>query len=168
MNLIYISFGSNVHDRISFIKQALNNLIKAAKAENILISPVYKTTPIDMDSENFFLNGIIKFHSELDPFKILEITKKIEMELGRPDSEKGKKLDRTIDLDIILFNNDRIDEPELKIPHPGLKKRLFVLIPLLEISPDLIDPETGQILKNIINFSEFSGQAIEKTTIKIF
>lgn len=129
MNVIYLSLGSNIGNR-------KENLLKAVKliqknSINSKVSNIYETEPIGYKDQNDFLNCALRIETNIEPKKLIKKTQEIEKELLRKKTfEKGP---RTIDIDIIEIVNYEINSEELTIPHPGYKKRLFVLIPLLEV-----------------------------------
>ncbi len=107
------------------------------------ISSVYESMPIGMSAETpAFLNQVLCIQTSLSPEKLLEKTEALELTLGR--TEKGQKQSRTIDIDILLFGERRINTPRLVVPHPQLHLRAFALIPLLELDKTLKNPNTGQ------------------------
>jgi|Deesub1362A_J573_1020465.scaffolds.fasta_scaffold00733_13 2-amino-4-hydroxy-6-hydroxymethyldihydropteridine diphosphokinase len=139
MPLAILAFGSNLGERTFFLKKACEYL----KNEGIKIrkmSSVYESLPEGFTEEPLFLNMVVEVETELSPFELLKRTQKIERILGR--SKKGRKGPRTIDIDIIFYNDIRIDSKELKIPHPRAFERDFVLKPLLEINPNLKIPSS--------------------------
>jgi len=103
-------------------------------------SSFYVSKPWGFDSENDFLNAVVLVETNLSPFDLLSKTQAIEMNMGRITKTTSSYIDRVIDIDILLYDNLIIDQPTLKIPHPLLAERDFVLIPLAEIAPDLEHP----------------------------
>lgn len=137
MNIVYISFGSNIGDREKAIEDALDlvnqNEMKITKRSNII-----ETEPYGYTDQPTFLNGAIEVETELSCREVLERLLKIEEEVGRVREFKWGP--RLIDLDIIFFNDEIYDEEDLKVPHPDMQNRDFVLKPLCEICPDFIHP----------------------------
>jgi len=133
MNITYLSLGTNLGDKLENIKTAIQLL--AEKVGNLLaISSVYETEPVDFESKEKFLNAAVKIETELTPYELLKTTQRIELMMGRTNKTVGGKYsDRIIDIDILLFNNQKINTPELTIPHPRMKERAFVMQPLQEI-----------------------------------
>lgn len=128
---VYIGIGSNLGDRKANIEKAVRlvKLIKKVKVKRI--SSIYETKPVGGPPQEDFLNGVFEIETSLSPFMLLEELQKIEKYLGRKRSVKNGP--RTIDLDILLFGNKKIDTKELKIPHPRMHKREFVLRGLREL-----------------------------------
>ena len=148
MPLAYLGLGTNLGNKAANLDLAIQALdMQAGKV--CAVSGYYQSAPVEFDSDNDFLNAVLLLETELSPLKLLHITQLIEKELGRTQkSVDGIYSDRTMDIDLLLYDNLVIDLPELKIPHPKMTERDFVLIPLTEIAPDLIHPATG------VRFSE--------------
>lgn len=134
-HIAYISLGSNQGDKRGIILQALNNLTKNNDIKINKISSLYETKAIglnEIESENFF-NIVCSLQTNLNPAELFRACQKIESNLGRASFEKGLLKSRRIDIDLILYDDIKLDSSELKIPHPKYLERDFVLIPLLEI-----------------------------------
>ena len=134
---VYLGLGSNLGDRNANIEQAIA-LIHERVGEVVRRSSFIETEPWGFESENKFLNAVILCETELTPRQLLKATQKIERELGRKKKSASSHIshlykDRPIDIDILLFDDLTIDEPDLKIPHPLMEQRDFVMIPLREI-----------------------------------
>lgn len=129
---VYIGLGSNLGDR-------RGNLEKACKKLNCLEkSLVYETEPFGVKDQPKFLNMVCMIETDLSPRDLLKHIKEIEVELGRKKRKKWGP--REIDIDILFYGDLVIDEPDLKIPHPGILEREFVMKPLTEIAPEFIHP----------------------------
>ena len=132
--------GSNLGDREEILRKAIE-LINQRIGEVLRQSSFIETEPWGFESENKFLNGVILCETTLTPRQLLRATQRIERELGKKKSHATKRSlivkynDRPIDIDILLYDDQTIDEPDLKIPHPLMKERDFVMIPLREIMP---------------------------------
>ncbi|VVB66568.1 7,8-dihydro-6-hydroxymethylpterin-pyrophosphokinase (HPPK) [Candidatus Gugararchaeum adminiculabundum] len=141
MATAYFSLGSNLGDREGNLKKALAELWKINGVSVKKISSFYETEPVDVEGGEF-VNCCVEaeVNEGMEARGLLRECLKIEKRMGRDRKKKNEA--RIIDIDLLLFGNERIDEKELKIPHPEMKKRLFVLIPLQEIAPGiLIDGE---------------------------
>lgn len=138
MHKVYLGLGSNQGDRLAQITRAIE-LIGERVGKVVRQSSLIETKPWGFTSGNQFLNGAILVESDLKPREILEITKQIERELGRVYKGVAYR-DRTIDIDILLYDDYNIDTPDLQIPHPLMFQREFVMIPLREINPEIKDP----------------------------
>ncbi|MFH1505048.1 MAG: 2-amino-4-hydroxy-6-hydroxymethyldihydropteridine diphosphokinase [Candidatus Omnitrophota bacterium] len=132
MSVVFIGIGSNLGDRLENINKALDYLKENKNISLEKISSFIETEPVNAPGPKY-LNGAIKITTNLPPKNLLVVLQNIEKELGR--SRPYKNAPRTIDLDILLYDNEIIDEPELEIPHPKMLGREFVMKPLLEIHP---------------------------------
>lgn len=131
----YLSLGSNQGERQEHLENALQELEEKSSISIIAISSIYETDPVGVTDQPSFLNMVVKLQTSLDPLDLLNVTQTIERSGGR--KQKGTWGPRTIDLDILLFNNENIQLESLKIPHPRMLERSFVLIPLKELEPNL-------------------------------
>ncbi len=137
MNNIYILLGTNLGDRFQQLDLARKQLESRIGAI-IDASSVYETAAWGVEDQPAFLNQALLLTTDLQALDCLEITQSIEQELGRIRIKKWGE--RVIDIDLIYFNQDIIDLPTLRIPHPFIAERRFVLAPLVEIAPDYIHP----------------------------
>ncbi|MCM8784866.1 MAG: 2-amino-4-hydroxy-6-hydroxymethyldihydropteridine diphosphokinase [Candidatus Omnitrophica bacterium] len=145
MKRVYIAIGSNKGDRAKNIKRGLKKIGKSFKIKKI--SSFFENPPVNAKG-GFFLNGAIEVETNLSPEQLLERLKDIEKKIGRKFPHK-KGDAREIDLDIIFYEKRKIKTKKITIPHPQYRKRIFVLKPLLEITPDFIDPELNKKIKEI-------------------
>ncbi len=129
--LCYIGIGSNLGDRQKHIKNAIEKLKETEGVEVKKISSIYETEPVGGPEQGKYLNGVIEIETWLEPGNLMTKLQKIEEQSGRIRSVKNAP--RTIDLDILLYGDKKIDEPGLKIPHPRMYEREFVMKPLKEI-----------------------------------
>ena len=135
---VYLGLGSNLGDREEIILKAIS-LIGERVGLVIRQSSLIETEPWGFESDNKFLNGVILCETTLTPRQVLRATQKIERELGKLRKHSTRRTplsiyhDRPIDIDILLYDDLTIDEPDLKIPHPLMYERDFVMIPLKEI-----------------------------------
>ena len=134
MTLSYLSLGSNLGDRLGNLKSAVAKLREKVAVTSL--SSVWETAPINCPAGSSpFLNMVVSCEHEMNERELLAFTQSIEKELGRPN-EHEKNAPRTCDIDILTFNDEYVNEPELTIPHPRMKERLFVLAPLRELQKD--------------------------------
>jgi 2-amino-4-hydroxy-6-hydroxymethyldihydropteridine diphosphokinase len=141
---VYLGLGSNLGDREGNIRKAIA-LLHERVGEVVRQSSLIETVPWGFESEHRFLNGVILCETTLTPRQVLKATQKIERELGKTkahatmrqlsmlNSQLPTFKDRPIDIDILLYDDWKVDEPDLKIPHPLMRERDFVMIPLKEI-----------------------------------
>jgi 2-amino-4-hydroxy-6-hydroxymethyldihydropteridine diphosphokinase len=134
--LVYLSLGSNVGDRAGNLHAAIDRL--RAFGEVVSVSSFYETEPVEFTAQPWFLNCAVKLGTDQSPQELLACILDIEQRLGRRRGQlKGPRI---IDLDILLFGNAVVDNPGLRIPHPAMHERRFVLEPLAEIAPDVLHP----------------------------
>ena len=143
---IYLSLGSNLGNRLAQLEEALNRL-QDQGVRVVKRSSVYETEPVEVKGQADFLNLVCEVESRLDPNSLLTLCEQVETELDR--TGKGKRQARRIDIDILFYGERVVSERRLKIPHPGLYRREFVLIPLQEIAPDWHDPATGKTVRSL-------------------
>lgn len=140
MAIVYISLGSNIGDRVGYLQQAVS-LLKAIPEINVIsTSSFYESEPWKMNSENWFVNAVIQISTNLLPEKLLEECQRIETQLGRKRTGEKEYQDRTIDIDILFYNDLIMHTDALTIPHPHFHKRAFVMVPMLEIAQDFTHP----------------------------
>lgn len=132
----YIGTGSNVGDRFGNLQEALVRLAALPDTRLTAASPVYMTEPVGEEEQERFYNGVVELETALPPEELRRATKAIEQELGRPERYR-RWSPRVIDLDILLYGNQVIESETLRIPHPELHRRKFVLVPLLDLANPL-------------------------------
>jgi GTP cyclohydrolase-4 len=145
MAIVYLCLGSNLGDMKKNLMQALESLSEQVRIEKI--SSLYQTEPVGYKEQPDFLNAVCRCSTELRPSQLLEFVKKIEAAMGRVSSFKDAP--RPIDIDILLYDNEIVESPALTIPHPRLAERAFVLVPFVEIEPDVPHPVTGQTVREM-------------------
>lgn len=133
MPTTYLSLGSNLGDRKQLLHTAINEIAeRVGRVE--AISSCIETEPVGFDSVHLFLNMAVRVTTELNPYELLKVLKQLEQDLGRTrKSHDGVHYDRTIDIDILLYDNLEVNSEELQIPHPRMWERDFVIRPLKEI-----------------------------------
>jgi 2-amino-4-hydroxy-6-hydroxymethyldihydropteridine diphosphokinase len=146
MTEVYLGLGSNLGDKAANLRAALKLLSGAQDSEVTLlaVSSLYRTEPVGYLDQDWFLNAAAHIATQLGPHELLIRLLAIERELGRVRTVRNGP--RTIDLDILLWQNAIVNEDDLVIPHPRLHERLFVLEPLAEIAPDVRHPVLGMII----------------------
>ncbi len=150
MNKVYLSLGSNLGDKKKNLEKAMIQL-KEKLGDILLQSSFFYSKAFEFESESEFVNNVILVLTNYDAFEILNITQQIEIEIGRNQKSINKNYqDRIIDIDILYYNSEIIDEKDLKIPHPEILKRNFVYKPLLEIDEEIYDPQKKIMLKELI------------------
>jgi len=146
---IYLLLGSNIGDKEKHICEA-QLLVQSRIGEIVAESSLYITEAWGFDSDEMFLNKAIVVESEQDAFEILDITQKIEIELGRTAKTVNSYQSRIIDIDILFCDDKIIETQRLTIPHQHIQSRLFVLLPLAEIAPDFIHPKLQKTISCLL------------------
>lgn len=144
------SIGSNLGNRAEWLGKAVERLdTEVGRVEKV--SKYYETEPVGFESVHRFLNAAVILHTTLSPEELLEVTRRIECGLGRiHKSTDGRYADRTIDIDLLLVDEERRETPGLTLPHPHMTERRFVLEPLCEIEPGLQHPLRRQTVKELL------------------
>jgi 2-amino-4-hydroxy-6-hydroxymethyldihydropteridine diphosphokinase len=148
-NSAFISLGSNMGIRYDYLMNAIRLLINYPGIQLVNYSSVYETDPVGYEEQDLFLNMVIEIKTEYTAQELLDICLKIELELGRKREIKWGP--RTIDLDILLYNQENIETEKLTVPHPRMLERAFVMIPLLEIRHDILIPEMEKPFETYLN-----------------
>jgi len=138
---VYIGIGSNLGVREKYIDSAIEMIDQTVGLRVLARSPLYETEPVGGPKQGKYLNGALKLECSLSPRQLLQELIRIEESLER--IRQGKNFPRTIDLDILLYDDVSVEEDDLIVPHPRMTERLFVLEPLAVIAPDAIHPVTG-------------------------
>ena len=147
-NLVYLLIGGNLGDRFNLLNQAKKSIEKNI-GKLVNESSIYETAPWGFESEQDFLNQVLIVSTKLTPVEVLEKCQIIENELGRTRHSK-QYASRTMDIDILFYNDQIINESNLIIPHEHLHKRRFTLEPLVELSPDFVHPVIKKSLSDIL------------------
>ena len=148
MKAAYLLIGGNIGDRLAFMAAAKEKM-KQKGIELIRQSSIYETAAWGVTDQPSFLNQVLEIETSLTPQKLLSELLCIEQELGRTRAEKNGA--RTIDIDILYFENQLIQAKGLSIPHDRISIRRFVLVPLTELIPDFIDPKTNKSIMEMLN-----------------
>jgi 2-amino-4-hydroxy-6-hydroxymethyldihydropteridine diphosphokinase len=149
MPLTYVGLGSNLGDRLSFIRKAVEEINSLESTEVILSSAVYETEPWGNPGQGKYLNSVIKVNTGLKPEIFLKNLKDLEYKIGR--EKRNKWTAREIDIDILFYDDEIIETGEMKIPHPQIENRRFVLIPLNEIAPGMIHPGLKKSISALVD-----------------
>lgn len=148
MHSVYFQIGSNLGNREGYLKAA-KKLISCNIGKINVESNIFESEPWGFFTSNWFLNQVIKVETNLDPISTLKTANNIEQQLGR--KREGKSYSsRTIDIDILLFDDNIIKSNELQVPHLHMCERRFVLEPLAQIAPNLAHPITGRSISELL------------------
>ena len=134
MTRAFLSLGSNLGDRRQFLAEAVGSLGTSVVA----VSPVYETDPVGGPDQGRFLNLVVQLETDLTPRQLLAVCHRLESGAQRVRTQRWGP--RTLDVDIIWIDDVTVDEPDLVIPHPRWSERTFVLAPLRDLAPELVDP----------------------------
>lgn len=140
MAIVYLSLGSNLGDRVGYLQQATSLLSAIPQIRIVSTSSFYETEPWQMESKNWFVNAIVQISTALNPEELLRECHRIETQLGRKRDGNKNYADRTIDIDILFYDDLIINAPGLTIPHKFFHKRAFLMVPMLEIAQDFVHP----------------------------
>lgn len=153
----FIGIGSNLGDRAAHIAAALASLAELPGTQTLKVSSLLETDPVGVTDQDKFLNGAVELETDLEPEELLDALQEIERDVGRVRTERWGP--RTVDLDILLYDNRVIDTRRLRVPHPLMSGREFVLAPLAEIAPDVLHPTEGKTARELFESLRRWGEA---------
>jgi 2-amino-4-hydroxy-6-hydroxymethyldihydropteridine diphosphokinase len=132
----YLALGSNLGDRLAQLQRAVDSLSALPDVRVVAISKVYETAPVGGPAQDEYYNAVVAADIRVDPIDLLQITQQLEADAARVRGERWGP--RTLDVDILLVDDVCLDLPDLKIPHPRMWERGFVLAPLRDVAPELV------------------------------
>ena len=133
MTRAFLGLGSNLGDRAEHLRSAI-----VAMPDVVAVSPVYETAPVGGPEQGPYLNMVVELDTQLDAHGLLELCGRLEDAAGRVRAERWGP--RTLDVDVLWVDGERVDEPDLQVPHPRMHERRFVMAPLADLAPDLVGP----------------------------
>ncbi len=155
-HIVYLALGSNLGDRLANLKQAITSLTPQMEVKSK--SSVYETPPWGVEDQPKFLNQVVRAKTYLEPEPLLKHLKRLEVALGRQASVPNGP--RLIDIDILFYDELILYSPSLVIPHPRLHERAFVLVPLMDLDPELVHPVNKKSVREMVASCNLEG--IEK------
>jgi len=153
MPTTYLALGTNLGDRMDNLRRAVASLPPIVRVT--ALSPAYETPPWGYADQPAFLNMALAGETDLEPLALIAFLKKLETELGREKTFRNGP--RLIDMDILFYDDIVFKQADLVIPHPRLHERAFVLVPLNDIAPDLIHPELGRAVRDMLKDVDTKG-----------
>jgi len=145
---VFVGVGSNLGDREFLVRKAVESLRDLPRTLVVRVSSLYDTDPVGDVDQPAFLNAVVWLETTLAPRELLWQLLLIEKRMGRVRSQRWGP--RPIDLDLLFYGEETVDEPDLKVPHPEAHRRAFVLLPLLELDPEFVHPTTGESIRKMI------------------
>ncbi len=141
MSRAYIALGSNMGNRPAHLQSAVDGLGAALSVEVVAISRVYETAPVGGPPQGAYLNAVVAIVTELDPYALLALAQRTERAAQRVRAERWGP--RTLDVDVLMYDDVRLADPDLTLPHPRMWERGFVLAPLRDVAPTLVDAQAA-------------------------
>jgi 2-amino-4-hydroxy-6-hydroxymethyldihydropteridine diphosphokinase len=152
-HIVYLALGTNIGERADNLKEAISSL--SPQMEVKAKSHVYETPPWGYEDQPKFFNQVVKAQTYLEPVQLLKHLKRLEIALGRtPSFQNGPRL---IDIDVLFFDDVIVNTPTLTLPHPRLHERGFVLLPLMDVAPDLVHPVLQKTVRDMLGACDLSG-----------
>ena len=158
MNTAYIGVGSNLEDKLHNCCKAIELVDNIENCTVMKQSGFYRTEPVGVASQDWYVNGVIRVETGLSAQDLLRSLLSIETDMGRVRKQRWES--RIIDLDILLYGHHVIDEKNLTIPHPLMHIRKFVLMPMVQLDPDLIHPVLGRTMSELFDDLAEEGQGV--------
>lgn len=163
MNTVFLSIGSNLGNRHLNLQNAVSEISsKIGKVK--AVSPIYESEPLGFSSTDLFLNACLQIETIKNPLELLNLIQEIEIKAGRIKANNQGYISRIIDIDIVFYNDEIHETTNLSVPHPHFKDRLFVLLPMRDLNPQFLDPNTLLTIHQLVMKSNDNS---ELTKIKL-
>lgn len=156
---VFLGLGSNLGERQRYLQQSADELKKVRETKVVWVSSVYETEPWGKTNQPKFLNACMEVETSLRPPELCAETRAIELRIGRSSGEHWGP--REIDIDILLYDGLVFEDETVKVPHPEMENRRFVLVPLQEIAPDLVHPINGMTVQELVAASKDKGRVVK-------
>jgi 2-amino-4-hydroxy-6-hydroxymethyldihydropteridine diphosphokinase len=154
----YIGFGSNVGDRAAYCRSALRLLEEVPGCTILRRSDLFRTEPVGVHNQDWYVNGVCRIRTRLAPSDLLSVLLGVETRMGRVRRRRWES--RIIDLDLLLYGDEVIRESGLCVPHPLMHERRFVLVPMVQLAPDVIHPALGRTMRELLEIAPVKGQEV--------
>lgn len=158
LNNIYLSLGTNIGNRVDNLNESFR-LLKKSSIVILRKSNIYESTPMYYTQQNNFLNMVLQIDTKVDPFDLLDIIKGIELDMGRKKNFRNHP--RIIDIDILCYNNQKINTENLTIPHSRILERKFILKPMNDLCPDLILPNLTKSINQLMLMVDYNDDIVK-------
>lgn len=159
MSRAYLGLGSNVGERLENLKGAVAALAEAPGVTVVAVSGVYRTEPVGREDQPEYLNAVVAIETGLTPSELLLLVNRIERSHGRKRDVRWGP--RTLDIDILLFGMEEVNEADLEIPHPRMSGRRFVLVPLAELAPGAVLPDGTPVVRLLEGLADGGRVALD-------
>jgi len=163
-DLAYIGLGSNLGDRQAHLEAGLAGISALEHGQVVAVSSVYESDPVGLEDQPRFLNAVLSLRTDVPPPSLLQSLLRVEEAQGRQRTQRWGP--RTLDLDLLLFGNCILQTEQLALPHPRLMERCFALVPLCEISPDLVHPASHLALRQVADDLQCAAQVQRVATLQ--
>jgi 2-amino-4-hydroxy-6-hydroxymethyldihydropteridine diphosphokinase len=156
---VFISVGSNLGDKLDNCLKGIRALTDSGKSVLLGASRFFRTAPVDYTDQDWFINAAVKIRTSMEPLVLLDKLVAIQQQMGRK-ADSVRFGPRVLDLDILLYDDRIIRTPRLKIPHPRMHKRAFVLQPICDINPSIVHPVLGKTAADLLGRIADDGQRV--------
>ena len=145
--IAYLGFGSNLGDRLAAIMEGIDVLDGTEGVRVRRVATILETEPVGVEGHEAYLNTVVEIETGLPPRKLLDACLSVERSMGRERTDGGPVETRRLDIDLLLIVGEVVEEPGLRVPHPRMHERAFVLVPMVELAPELVHPGIGITMK---------------------